>query len=66
MTRIVPRLVCESFPRYVVVERAERRKRRYWTGSNWSPRLREARLYHDVEEVHQVINGRFEPPSFWN
>jgi hypothetical protein len=66
VTRIVPRLVCERFPRYVIVERNERRKRRYWTGTTWSPRLRESRLYCRVEEVHQVINARFEPPTFWN
>ena len=66
MTRIVPRLVCERFGRFVIVERAERRRRRYWTGNRWSPRLREARLYDRIEDVNAVINSRFEPPTFWN
>ena len=63
MPRIVPRLVCERFPRYVVVERDERRRVRYWTGRRWTARLREARLYDRIEDVNEVI-GRHQPPSF--
>jgi hypothetical protein len=65
MTRVVPRLVCERFGRYVVVERDDRRRVRYRTGTRWSPRLREARLYHDMADVEAVIS-RFQPPTFWN
>ncbi len=65
MERIVPRLVCEHYPRYVIVERDDRRRRRYWTGNRWSPRLREARLYDLIEDVKQIINSRFEPPSLF-
>ena len=66
MTRIVPRLVCERYPRYVIVEHDDRRRMRYWTGHRWSPRLREARLYDRIEDVNEIINSRFQPPSFWN
>ena len=56
MTKIVPRLVCERFPRYVIVEREDRRQVRYWTGNNWSLRLQDARLYAQNQDVESVIN----------
>ena len=66
MTRYVPRLVNEHFGRFVIVERDDRRKVRYWTGLAWSPRLREARLFARIEDVNEVINARFEPPSLFD
>jgi hypothetical protein len=65
VTRIVPRIVCERFGRYVIVERDDERRVRYWTGNRWSPRLQAARLYHDITDLNQVIS-RFQPRSFWN
>lgn len=63
MTKIVPRLVCERFPRYVIVERADRRQMRYWTGNNWSLRLQDARLYVHYQDVERAINV-LQPPTF--
>ena len=55
MTRVVPRLVRECYPRYVVVRRDDRKVVRYWTGSAWSSRLRDARLYAHYQDVESVI-----------
>lgn len=65
MDRIVPRLVCEQFGRYVVVRRYDERRVQFWTGERWTRSLRAARLYDCIEDVNVVIE-RFQPPSFWN
>lgn len=66
MERIVPRLVCEPHPRYVIVRRHDDKGRvLYWTGTTWSRILRAARLYHRMEDVNEVIT-RLQPPSLFN
>jgi hypothetical protein len=60
--RIVPRLVCPRFGRFVVVRHYDRCRIMYWTGSGWSRSVRAARLYHDIADVEAVIN-RVQPPS---
>lgn len=65
MERIVPRFVCEPFERYVVVRRYDRRRVQYWTGRTWCRCLRAARLYHDMQDVNEVIH-RFQPPPLFD
>lgn len=65
MDRIVPRMTCERFPRYVVVRRYDRRRVQFWSGERWSRSLRAARLYHEMCDVQAVIY-RLQPPSLFN